>query len=61
VIEDAPRCDYSPGMGGNDPNAVFSASLSGAIEAARESDAAFWLIAARKVIAQHTPALAVAA
>jgi hypothetical protein len=61
LIEDAPRCDYSPGMGGNDPNAVFSSRLSGAIEAARESDAAFWMIAAKKTIARHTPAFAVAA
>src|SRR3954467_15525425 len=62
IVMDANPRDYSPGLGPNDPDGVFSARLSGAIARAREDDAAFWMIAARKVIAQHTPAaLAVAA
>jgi hypothetical protein len=50
LLEDAPGCDYSPGLGGLDPDAVFSARLSDEIDRAREDDSASWLQDAREII-----------
>ena len=50
ILEDAPRCDYSPGLGGNDPDAVFSGRLSDVIDRAREDDSADWLDSARALL-----------
>lgn len=55
MLADAPRCDYSSGRGGNDPDQVFSSRLSDAIDTARADDAADWLASAQAVLASHQP------
>lgn len=50
LLEDASPQDYSPGMGGNDPNAIFSGRISDAIDTARADDSASWLQDAREII-----------
>src|SRR3954469_8878073 len=55
MLADAPRCDYTSGRGGNDPDAVFSSRLSDSIDQAREDDSADWLASAQAVLARHQP------
>lgn len=55
MLADAPRCDYSSGRGGNDPDQVFSSRLSDAIDTARSDDAADWLASAQAVLASRQP------
>jgi hypothetical protein len=50
LLEDASPQDYSPGIGGNDPNAIFSGRISDAIDTARADDSASWLQDAREII-----------
>src|SRR3954469_14993722 len=62
MILDAPRCDYSPGLGGLDPDAaVFSTRLSDSIDQARADDCADWLASAQAVLAQRQQPVAEAA
>jgi hypothetical protein len=55
MLEDAPRCDYSPGLGGLDPDQVFSSRLSDSIDQMRADDSADWLASAQAVLARHQP------
>jgi hypothetical protein len=50
LLEDAPRQEYNPGMGGNDPDVVFSSHLSDAIDTAGADDCREWLDSAREVL-----------
>jgi hypothetical protein len=50
LLEDASPRDYSPGLGPNDPDAVFSSHLSDAIDTARADDAADWEQSARALL-----------
>lgn len=50
MLEDAPRSDYSPGLGGNDPSQYCSSRLSDAIDTARADDAADWEQSARALL-----------
>lgn len=50
LLEDASPRDYSPGLGPNDPDGIFSARLSDAIDQARADDCADWLESARAVM-----------
>src|SRR3954468_13695525 len=61
MILDAPRCDYSPGLGGNDPDAVLSSRLEDMIHQARSDDCADWLASAQDVLAQRQQPVAEAA
>jgi hypothetical protein len=50
MLDDASPRDYSPGTGGNDPDAVFSSKLSDQIDQARADDAADWEASARALL-----------
>jgi hypothetical protein len=50
LLEDASPRDYSPGLGPNDPDGIFSARLSDEIDQMRADDCADWLESAKAVM-----------
>jgi hypothetical protein len=55
LLEDAPRHEYNPGMGGNDPSQCLSSRLEDMIHQARADDCADWLDSAQAALAQRQP------
>jgi hypothetical protein len=50
LLEDAPRHEYNPGMGGNDPSQYCSSRLDNMIQQSRADDAADWEQSARALL-----------
>jgi hypothetical protein len=50
LLEDAPRHEYNPGMGGNDPSQYCSSRLDDMIQQSRADDAADWEQSARALL-----------
>lgn len=50
ILEDAPRHEYNPGMGGNDPSQYRSGRLDDMIDTSRADDALDWLVSAEELM-----------